>query len=174
MKYDAFGQTYTTTQELCDLLYVNPDLDLTRFKLEDPEQYNKAIRSLYLDWNKLERFVPSDYSGIDDIDNFDRVQQAKWSMPDEYKDLDIAQWILDQCKTDAELQRVGQELLLYQERNLFDLLRYLHYLVDVLKENRVIWGVGRGSSVASYVLYLLGVHKINSLYYDLDITEFLK
>ena len=48
MKYDAFGQTYTTTQELCDLLYVNPDLDLTKFKLEDPEQYNKAIRSLYL------------------------------------------------------------------------------------------------------------------------------
>jgi DNA polymerase III alpha subunit len=171
MKYDAFGQTYTTTQELCDLLYVNPDLDLTKFKLEDPDAYNKAIRSLYLDWDKLERFVSVDYAGIAE---FDRVQQAKWFMPDEYKDMDIAQWLLDRCKTDAELQRVGQELLLYQERDLFKLLCFMKYLVDTLRKHNIVWGVGRGSSVASYVLYLIGVHKINSLYYDLDIAEFLK
>jgi DNA polymerase III alpha subunit len=57
---------------------------------------------------------------------------------------------------------------------LFDLLRYLVYLVDVMKQNQVIWGVGRGSSVASYVLYLLGVHRIDSMFYDLDVTEFLR
>jgi len=50
----------------------------------------------------------------------------------------------------------------------------LKYLVDTLRKNNVIWGVGRGSSVASYVLFLLGVHKIDSLYYNLDIEEFLK
>ena len=69
---------------------------------------------------------------------------------------------------------MGHELLLYQERGLFDLLRYLKYLVDVMKQNHVIWGVGRGSSVASYVLYLLGVHRIDSMYYDLDAEEFLR
>ena len=73
-----------------------------------------------------------------------------------------------------ELQRAGEELLLYQERNLFNLLRYLKYLVDVMKKNHLIWGVGRGSSLASYVLYLLGVHRINSMYYDLDPREFLR
>jgi len=46
--------------------------------------------------------------------------------------------------------------------------------VDVMHDNRVIWGVGRGSSVASYVLYLLGVHRIDSMYYDLDAGEFLR
>jgi len=40
--------------------------------------------------------------------------------------------------------------------------------------NRVIWGVGRGSSVASFVLYKLGVHRINSLHYNLDVGEFLR
>ena len=55
-----------------------------------------------------------------------------------------------------------------------DLLRYLRYFVDVLRANNVIWGVGRGSSVASFVLFLLGVHRINSLYYDLDPREFLR
>jgi hypothetical protein len=69
---------------------------------------------------------------------------------------------------------VGQELLLYQERDLFNLLRYLKYFVDTMRKNGVVWGLGRGSSTASYILYLLGVHKINSLYYDLPIEEFLK
>jgi DNA polymerase III alpha subunit len=95
-------------------------------------------------------------------------------MPDEYKQLDIAEHVLSLCKSDIELQRVGQELLLYQERDLFDLLRYLKYLVDIMRENKLIWGVGRGSSVSSYVLYLLGVHRIDSIYYNLDIAEFLR
>ena len=82
--------------------------------------------------------------------------------------------MLGLCSTQQELQRCGQELLLFQERNLFDLLKYLKYLVDVMRDNNIIWGVGRGSSVSSYVLYLLGVHKINSMYYDLDPLEFLR
>jgi DNA polymerase-3 subunit alpha len=95
-------------------------------------------------------------------------------MPEQYQTLDIAQHILDLCTTDAQLQRCGQELLLYQERNLFDLLRFLKYLVDIMSEHQVIWGVGRGSSVASYVLYKLGVHRIDSMFYELDVEEFLR
>ena len=107
-------------------------------------------------------------------EQFDQQFQQNWHMPKEYKTLDIAEFVLSQCKNDYELQRCGQELLLYQERNLFDLLRYLKYLVDTMTQNQVIWGVGRGSSVASYVLYKLKVHCIDSLYYNLDITEFLR
>jgi hypothetical protein len=109
-----------------------------------------------------------------DVASYDLAQQSHWHMPEQYQHMDIAQHVLSLCKTDAELQRCGQELLLYQERELFNLLRYLTYLVDVMKENHIIWGVGRGSSVASYVLYLLGVHRINSMFYDLDIHEFLR
>ena len=43
-----------------------------------------------------------------------------------------------------------------------------------LKTNSIVWGVGRGSSVASYVLFLLGVHKIDSVKYNLDWREFLR
>lgn len=171
MKYSAYGQAYTNEKELCDLLYTNPDLDLTKFLIEDPDQYNKAIRNLYLDWAPLTRHAPIDVASVEE---WDEVQQTQWHMPKEYKELDIAQWLLDQCKTDEELQRVGQELLLYQERNLFKLLCFMKYLVDTLRKHNLVWGVGRGSSVASYVLYLIGVHKINSIYYDLDISEFLK
>jgi DNA polymerase III alpha subunit len=95
-------------------------------------------------------------------------------MPDEYKNLDIAKHVLELCQNETELQRCGKELLLFQERNLFDLLRYLKYVVDVMKQNGIIWGVGRGSSVASFVLYRLEVHRINSIHYNLDIEEFLR
>lgn len=88
--------------------------------------------------------------------------------------MDIAADILALCSGEAELQRAGEELLMFQERDLFDLLKYLKYLVDTMRSNNIVWGVGRGSSVASFVLFLLGVHKINSLEYDLDPTEFLK
>ena len=95
-------------------------------------------------------------------------------MPDEYKKLNIVDHIVSLCTTDEELNRVATELLLYEERNLFDLLRYLKYMVDIFKKHDVVYGIGRGSSTSSYVLYLLGVHKINSIKYELDITEFLK
>ena len=108
------------------------------------------------------------------VEEFDHVNQGHWLMPDEYKNLDIAEHVLKLCESEAALQRVGEELLLYQERNLFDLLRYLKFLVDIMKQNNLIWGVGRGSSVASYVLYLLEIHRIDSLHYNLDIAEFLR
>jgi DNA polymerase III alpha subunit len=107
-------------------------------------------------------------------EEFDQQCQSNWHMPQHYKDLEIAEYVLKLCTTDAELQRCGKELMLFQDRGLFNLLRYLKYLVDVLQENKIIWGVGRGSSVASFVLYKLGVHKIDSMYYELDPEEFLR
>lgn len=172
MKYDNFGQAYTTTDELCDLLYKDPELDLAKFLVEDWDRYNTSAKTTFGDIPLVKEYhpYPDNYS----VEVFHATQQSIWYMPEEYKNLDIAKHILDLCKTEAELQRVGEELLLYQERDLFNLLRYLKYFVDTMRLNNVLWGLGRGSSVASYVLYLLGVHKINSMYYDLSIEEFLK
>jgi len=108
------------------------------------------------------------------VEEFDMKCQENFFIPVEYAKFDIAKFVLDQCQSEAELQRVGEELLLYQERDMFPLLRYLKYLVDTMRANNIVWGVGRGSSVASFVLFLIGVHKINSLYYDLPVDEFLK
>jgi DNA polymerase III alpha subunit len=43
-----------------------------------------------------------------------------------------------------------------------------------MRNNNIVWGVGRGSCVSSFVLFLIGIHKINPIYYDLDVSEFLK
>ena len=57
---------------------------------------------------------------------------------------------------------------------MMDLLRYMIYLVDFMRKENIVWGVGRGSSVASYVLYLIGIHKVDSIQYGLDYKEFLR
>ena len=95
-------------------------------------------------------------------------------MPHEYESFEIVEWLIAQCTTDEQVSRVAQELELYDERNLIYLLLFLKYMVDTFRKNNVVWGVGRGSSVASYVLFLLGVHKIDSMLYDLDVKEFLR
>lgn len=171
MKHDKFGQPYFDADELVDMLYADPELDLSKFFVFDPSQFNNSADDLYYDTPRLVQYIPRTESSIEE---FDSKNQSNWYMPQEYKDMDIAKWILEQCHSDEELQRVGHELLLYQARNLFPLLQYLKFLVDTLRANNVVWGVGRGSSVASYVLYLIGVHRINSIAYELEIEEFLK
>lgn len=173
MRTDQYGQIILGEQDLVNLVMqgrevwnmehvmVDRDVDLEQVihTIEDP--------GIMMQWTFPEA---SDMA----VPDWDHMRQQRWHMPDSYKSMDIAAHVLDLCESDVELQRCGQELLMYQERGLMDLLRYLKYLVDVMRENRVIWGVGRGSSVASFVLYKLGVHRVNSLYYELDPAEFLR
>jgi DNA polymerase III alpha subunit len=94
-------------------------------------------------------------------------------MPDNYCP-DLIQQLYGMCTTDEQRNRVSEELELFIQHGMLDLLYYLKYLVDTMREHKIVWGVGRGSSVASYCLYLIGIHKIDSLKYNLDIKEFLK
>lgn len=158
--------------DICDLVMQGHDLAAMKNVLVD-DSVDLETAALLLD--DIPKFVQ--YNNLVEqlsTSEFDHRNQATWFMPAQYQQLDIAEHVLSLCSSDAELQRCGHELMLYQERGLFDLLRYLKYLVDVMTHNCLIWGVGRGSSVASYVLYKLGVHRIDSMYYDLDPNEFLR
>ncbi len=168
---DKYGSEYFTEKELCELLYRDSSIILDDLLTEPATaiEFNKSAKEFHFS-TKLKERRPIDIP----LNEYDAQMQNNWYMPEQYKELDIVTWVLEQCKTDEELQRCGQELLLFAERNLLDVLRFMKYFVDTMRKNKLVWGVGRGSSVASYVLYLIGVHKINSMFYDLDITEFLK
>ena len=170
MKTNQYGEIIYNESDLVNMIMSGATIDGLKGMLVE-SGVNLETASAYLEQ------VPEliEYSFTDmTVEEFDVMKQNSWHMPEEYKQLDIAEYVLSLCDSDARLQRCGQELLLFQERNLFDLLRYLKYLVDTMRSHRMIWGVGRGSSVASYVLYLLGVHRIDSIYYDLEPTEFLR
>lgn len=173
MMTNKFGEMVLDENDLCDQIMQGKDVTSLRSVVVDPDLDLQRLIHLIEYPGQLITWTFPENSDIS-VPDYDAIRQRTWHMPDEYKNMDIAEHILSLCKSQDQLQRVGEELLLYQERDLFDLLRYLRYLVDVMQENKIIWGVGRGSSVASYVLYLLGVHRIDSLFYDLDPREFLR
>ena len=102
------------------------------------------------------------------------INPENWFIPELYKDIEIESWLLEQCKTQEEQDRVIMELNLYRHQGMIPVLNAMKYIVDTLRTNNIVWGVGRGSSVASYVLYLIGVHKIDSIKYNIPIEEFFK
>ena len=183
MIVDDAGLVFFTEEDILAELYKNPNLDFSNFTMYGDNvtwaahrKYEKAIAAHFED--SLGEFgVPFIRSrSMDNLsaDQKHSCMQRNWHMPDEYKEMDIAKWVLDQCDNDEEMQRAGNELLMFYERNMEDLLRYLKYLVDLMRKNKIVWGVGRGSSVSSFVLYKIGVHRVNSMYYDLSIEEFLR
>ena len=169
---DQYGQMIFDEDDLCNFVMQGQDVTKLKLMVDKTVDFELAATVLEDPGSLLLWSFPVDSN--QSVIEFDTGLQNHWHMPDEYKQLDIAEHVLSLCKSDTELQRVGHELLLYQERDLFNLLRYLKYLVDLMRENNLIWGVGRGSSVSSYVLYLLGIHRIDSMYYNLDIAEFLR
>jgi DNA polymerase III alpha subunit len=106
-------------------------------------------------------------------EKLDASYQEHWNMPEEYKNMDIEKFLVNLCP-EEHYQRLAEELEEFRSRKMLDLLKWLKYFVDTCNENNVIWGVGRGSSVASYVLYLIGVHSIDPIKYNLDWQEFLR
>lgn len=167
---DEYSRSVIFERDICDQIYINPKIDYSAVELKSAAKYNNAVDSLYLNWSHLKEL---EEITVDPIE-WHETNQNTWFMPEEYKNMNIAKWLLDLCKNETELQRTGAELIMYAERDLLDLLRYLKYFVDTLRTNNIVWGVGRGSSVASYVLYLIGIHKINSITYNLDIAEFIR
>jgi DNA polymerase III alpha subunit len=170
MYLDKYSNPVFNEQDLFDALYKG-----YQFSVDDTllvENRSDEIKQLeaQLGFKFLEP-----YETHFEVTDYDAACQSNWNMPNEYKTLDIEQWVKEQSPPwDPYSTRVEEELTAFKQHNMLDLLRWLKYFVDTCRSNNVVWGVGRGSSVASYVLYLIGVHKIDSVKYNLDWQEFLR
>ena len=140
-----------------ELLYRGQDLSDVAF--DDIDLFNKFATELEI-------------SPISDIS----LISKDFNIPLHYKELDVEKYIHGKLveRDPDEIGRVETELDMYRERGLFPVLQLLIWIVDTMRKHNLVWGVGRGSSVSSYLLYILGVHKVNSYKYGLDIKEFLR
>jgi DNA polymerase III alpha subunit len=98
----------------------------------------------------------------------------RWFTPEPYKSLDLHAHVLNLCVTDSQRLRAQQELKVIEHLGVSHIFTHLVYLVDTWRMEGKVWGVGRGSSVSSFVLYAIGINRINPLDYDLCMTEFFK
>jgi DNA polymerase III alpha subunit len=171
MKTDDLGIPRFSNRDLINMIY-SGNIDKCHVVLCNPtdeiDKFNSAMEEQGLP--KLQKYIPLDV----DQKTFDGVCQSEWFMPDEYKTFNLHSFLMSQCSTNEQILRMNDEFAEFKNRNMLDLLRYMVYLVDFMRENNIVWGVGRGSSVASYVLYLIGVHRIDSIKYNLDWREFLR
>lgn len=178
MKIDSLGIPSFDNDDMIDAIYTN-DLSICHQMLLETSADVSAFNDAALEYDVplLKIYKPLDVSK----ESFDKICQSEWIMPDHYKNINLYEYLkakistsnTNVCNTE-EYKRVEEELEEYNNRGMHDLLRYLIYLVDVMKKHDIVWGVGRGSSVASYVLYLLEIHCVDSIKYNLDWNEFLR
>lgn len=169
MKTDAFSNPIFQEQDLFDIMYAG-NIDCIPNLIIEPTTAVTQFIGLANIQPKLSDTIDYSMSTAE----FDRTAQASWFLPKEYLAFDVEQYCLDRCSTDQERSRVSTEITEFKKRSMIPVLQTLKYVVDTLRENNILWGVGRGSSVSSYVLFLLGVHKIDSIRFNLDWSEFLR
>ena len=167
------GQSILTERNIIELIYQNKTHNIKNCVISQNDSIQKYNNLVSENKDPIEIFqtIINDQDGQD---LYDQNNRLNWFMPAEYKQFDIEDYVLGLCETSEQKQRVDYELSLYKSHAMMDVLQFLKYMVDTLRKNNIVWGVGRGSSVASYVLFLLGVHKVDSIKYNLDPTEFLR
>jgi DNA polymerase III alpha subunit len=135
--------------------------------------------------NLLNKILEDGIEGVLTYEKVDGVPQktlcgplpeSEWLIPDEYQNRGVYADVLAKASAISQLavDRVHMELELFEERDMIHWLRVLLYIKETMEAEGIVWGVGRGSSVSSYVLYLMGIHSVDSLKFNLDIREFLR
>lgn len=163
---DPYGNVLYFSDSLLELLYmgINSKNILFSEKDKDVLLYNKySVDEKY----ELPKYIESNLK-----------RKEKWFYPDEYEQINLLDYfnnILNQKGWSEERQkRIIEEIKLYEKKDLIKFLRFCIYLSDVIKNNDIITGTGRGSSCASFLLFLLEIHLVDSVKYNIDINEFLK
>jgi len=170
-RIDEFGNVIFTQYGLSDLI-LNGE-PISGLYVEDSEiaiKFNQMCKKFDQYDQVLQIYKKPEIT----LEEFDKTNQSNWLIPKEYLDLNVLEYLYSKCSTVEEITRVQKEWKLFEERDMEPVLRTLIYMVDNFRERNILWGVGRGSSVASYCLFLIGIHRVNSLKFNLDPTEFLK
>lgn len=168
-KINDYGDVIFSEEDAIELLYTNPDYDISKLYFADIDQYSQSLQELGIDLPFIHR-PPA----RDNLQQFDKDNCEKWHMPEKYYQINVLEWLLEKCQSDEERLRVQMEYDLFEKKKFVRVLQFLIYFVDTLRQNNIVWGVGRGSSVASFCLFLIGIHKINPMLYNLNINEFLR
>lgn len=161
---------------------VIPASDVQRYVSEGMTTENLCVDEITKEIETFNSFIDA----AQQITTKDNVRELKfdWNIPEEYLTLNVEQYLYDRFNEEivgmnypdscARALRVKQEIDAYWELNFEPVLRTVIYIINTLRSYKIVWGIGRGSSVSSYVLYLIGVHDVDSVAYELDYTDFLR
>lgn len=169
---DEFGNVFYKPEDILEKIYEGDEKYLNNIYTEesnDIKKFNFMMKRLNIDFN-----LKTIKNSQDFILNEEKIKELieDWLIPEKYKNMDIEEWFFSKKLNKEEFDRVKKELNFFKRKNAYFFLKALIYLVDLMKENNIVWGPGRGSAVSSYCLYLIGIHRINPLEYDIPFEEF--
>jgi hypothetical protein len=169
---DDWGNVIFEAEGLVDLLMRGSELseDLLALDSDGVSRFNRLCRELDHPEDAVTIYSPPTVS----VEQWDEEHQNRWFIPEPYASMNVLDWLVERCQGDDQLIRISEEWVEFEQRGMIPVLQALIYLVESFRERNILWGVGRGSSVASYILFKIGVHRVDSMAYDLDIGEFLK
>jgi len=136
---------------------ITPDIAEYNQMTTSPIRIKKKLDSLSTEW-----IIPKEISSIDIYEHLTDKLIEEFSTS-EFNDEEMR----------IRMQRLDYEYDELMSAGLSDLIYAILYVINRFNANNTVWGVGRGSSTSSYLLYILGIHDIDSVEYDLDFTEFL-
>lgn len=171
LKVNSYGQAILSSEHLIGLVLQGRNISHLNVIFDEEIELFQKYQSELLPETITFLGEPEEKLSFDE---FHQQCADTWIFPAIYQEIDVRSWLIAKCKTQQEIDRVNEEYVLYEERDLIMLLRLFIYLVDYMRKGNFLWGVGRGSSVASYILYLIGIHRVNSIKYELDIKDYLK
>ena len=126
IKTNDYGDCIYTEDDAIDLIYSNPQIDITKIFFEDIEQYSQALKQLGISLPKIKNVPKYDISVAD----FDEKNISNWYMPKEYYDLDVKKFLLEKCTTDKEKERVEIEYELFERKKFVKVLQFLIYFIN--------------------------------------------
>jgi len=145
--------------------------DLRAIAHPDIKRYNKHSGNA----NPIGVWEPTEKgSGIGpDPDTFE------WTIPKKYLSMNIEELCIEALEqkrliNDVYVNRLSWELIQMELKDMHQFVRCLLYVTHQFKENDVVWGVGRGSSCASLIMYLLDINKVDPVKYGIPAEEFFK
>jgi DNA polymerase III alpha subunit len=169
------------------VLWYDGDISVSPLEIEKLIVQGVPVKSLFTteltrDLEKYNDLVLTSDQKIEVKTNI-KPLQFDWMIEKSYHKISVSEFIVEALESEihgmtaldseARIDRTRMELKLFKTKNLFPVLRLMIYVMDVFEQNNVVWGVGRGSSVSSYILYLIGIHDIDCVKFQLPIEDFI-
>lgn len=118
-------------------------------------------------------YVYGTQHSISQIEEYDNEPVYPWTFSD-WDDLILLLVNDSRVSNEKYKDRLIMELEFFEKNHLMPFIYNLYALIQRFKQDGVVWGVGRGSSCASFVLYLMDVHSVDPVKYNIDFSEFSK
>ena len=114
-KINDHGDVIFTEQEAIDLLYTNPEFDISKLYFNDTNKYQQQSKR-----TRHRSTHNKNSTQRESLSEFDKKNIDNWHMPEKYYQINVLEWLLDKCQTDEEKMRVQMEYDMFEKKNLLE------------------------------------------------------